>query len=435
MTDAGLRGRVFDSGFSFAHDTYNGITSASDGRIYYILCSEDVAIGAQMYRFDSTSGGVHHVADLTQACGESNAVCQGKSHVPFTETDGRLWFATHIGYYDIVDGKEMPGAPPAGRSPYPGGHILAYDLATGAIEDFGIPIPGEGILTMGMDIGNGQVYGLTWPRGRFFRFDVSSRRSTDLGLVFDAGEMGTQSQYRTICRSLAIDPRDGSVYFTRGEGSIHVCRFRSDTVEQLPGYPMKKDYFGVYDPSSPGHMAYCWRQIVWRQREQRFYGVHGNSGYLFTFDPERGEVGVVDRLTSIPSRRSGMFDQFSYGYLGFTLGPDQETLFYLTGGPLLRDGKRVEGKARTSRGEARGEENLHLVTWHIPSARYIDHGPIMLDNGERPSYVNSIAVAKDGTVYTLARVLGVSSGRTDLVSINPRLTQSTRRSRPNFSGV
>ena len=143
----------------------------------------------------------------------------------------------------------------------------------------------------------------------------------------------------------------------------------------------------------------------------------------------------MDRLTSIPSRRSGMFDQFSYGYLGFTLGPDQETLYYLTGGPLLRDGKRVEGKARTSRGEAKGEENLHLVTWHIPSARYIDHGPIMLDNGERPSYVNSIAVAKDGTVYTLARVLGVSSGRTDLVSINPRLTQSTRRSRPNFSGV
>jgi hypothetical protein len=168
MTRAGLCGRVFDSGFPLSHDTYNGITAASDGRIYYILCSDDVAIGAQMYCFDPSSGNIRHLADLTKACGEENAVCQGKSHVPFVEANGRLWFATHIGYYDIIEGKEMPGAPPNGSLPYPGGHILAYDLTTGAREDFGIPIPGEGILTMGMDTGSSQVYGLTWPQGRFF---------------------------------------------------------------------------------------------------------------------------------------------------------------------------------------------------------------------------------------------------------------------------
>jgi hypothetical protein len=28
-----------------------------------------------------------------------------------------------------------------------------------------------------------------------------------------------------------------------------------------------------------------------------------------------------------------MFDEFSYGYLGFTLGPDEQTIYYLTGGP------------------------------------------------------------------------------------------------------
>lgn len=419
LTGVGLRGRVFDSGFPLSHDTYNGITGASDGRIYYILCSEDVAIGAQMYCFDPCRGNIRHVADLTKACGEENTVCQGKSHVPFVEANGRLWFATHVGYYDIIDGKEMPGAPPTGRQPYPGGHILAYDLTTGAIHDFGIPITCQGILTMGMDTSSGQVYGLTWPQGRFFRFDVASRRSTDLGLVFESGELGTGAHYRTICRSLAVDPRDGSIYFTRGEGSIHVCRRGSDKVEQLPGYPMKKDYFGTYDPSSPGHMAYCWRQVVWHEGEKRFYGVHGNSGYLFIFDPERGDIEVVDRLTSIPSRRSGMFDQFSYGYLGFTLGPDRETLYYLTGGPLFMDGKRVEGKASTSRGEAKGEENLHLVTWHIPSGRYTDHGAVVLDNGENPRYVNSIAIGGDGIVYTLARAFGESSGRTDLISIKP----------------
>jgi hypothetical protein len=414
---AGLRAHVFDSGFPLSHDTYNGLASAGDGRIYYILCSEDAAVGGQMYGLEPTTGTVHHVADLTEACGENNSICQGKSHVNFVESNGRLWFATHIGYYDIVDGKEMPGTPPAGLGPYPGGHVLAYDLATGITEDFGIPIPGEGILTMGMDTIHGLVYGLTWPEGRFFRFDVRTRRSKDLGLMFEGGELGTGNSYRTICRSLAVDPRDGSVYFTRGEGSIHVCRFGSDKVEQLPGFAMRKDYFGVYDPASPGHMAYCWRQVIWYEKEKRFYGIHGNSGYLFTFDPQTGQVEVLDRLTSLPSRRSGMFDQFSYGYLGFTLGPDGETLHYLTGGPIVVNGRRVEGKASTSRGEAKGEENLHLVTWHIPSKTFKDHGPIFLENGERPSYVNSIAVADDGTVYTLARVFGGASGRTDLISI------------------
>jgi hypothetical protein len=419
IAGSGLMARVYNSGFLLSHDTYNGIAAASDGRIYYILCSEDIATGGQMYRFNPATENIQHVADLTEACGEKNSVCQGKSHVPFVESNGRLWFATHIGYYDIVDGKEMPGAPPPGRSEYPGGHVLAYDLATGAVEDFGIPILGEGILTMGMDTSHGLVYGLTWPLGRFFRFDIRNRQSTDLGLMFDGGELETGDSYRTICRSLAVNPRDGCVYFTRGEGSIHVCRFGSDTVEQLPGYAMRKDYFGVYAPASPGHMAYCWRQILWYAPEERFYGVHGNSGYLFTFDPRTGEVDLIDRLTSMPSRRSGMFDQFSYGYLGLTLGPDGETLYYLTGGPLLANGRRVEGKASTSRGEAKGEENLHLVTWHIPSRSFMDYGPIMLENGERPSYVNSIAVAADGIVYTLARVFGTTSARTDLIAIKP----------------
>ena len=95
-----------------SHDTYNGIGAASDGLIYYILCSEDIEIGAQMYSFDPVTERIVHRADLTAACGETNSVCQGKSHVPFVEADDRLWFATHIGYYDIIDGKEMPGAPP-----------------------------------------------------------------------------------------------------------------------------------------------------------------------------------------------------------------------------------------------------------------------------------------------------------------------------------
>ena len=80
--------------------------------------------------------------------------------------------------------------------------------------------------------------------------------------------------------------------------------------------------------------------------------MHGNSGYLFRFDPRAARVEVMDRITSLPSKRSGMFDQFSYGYLGFALGPDGRTIYYLTGGPIYENGRRVAGKNSTAMGEA-----------------------------------------------------------------------------------
>jgi len=265
----------------------------------------------------------------------------------------------------------------------------------------------------------GRIYALTWPTGVFFRYDLASRESKTLGRFFEKGENGKGQEYRTICRSLAVDPDDGSVYFTRGEGTIFRYRYDRDAVEPVAGDDLKKDYFGQYDPTSAGHMAYNWRQTAYRAADRLFYGVHGNSGYLFSFDPRVERVEVLDRITSEPSRRSGMFDQFSYGYLGFTLGPDGRTLYYLTGGPVYKDGRRVAGKSSTAKGEAKGTEDLHLVTYDIPDRRYTDHGAVFYEDGGRPSYVNSIAVGRDGTVYTIARIPKGDGYRVDLVSLRP----------------
>jgi hypothetical protein len=70
-------------------------------------------------------------------------------------------------------------------------------------------------------------------------------------------------------------------------------------------------------------------------------------------------------------------------------------------------------------GMAKGLENLHLVTYDIPTRAYQDHGAVFYPDGGRPTYVNSIAVTQDGTVYTLARVKENGHTRTDLVRITP----------------
>ena len=322
-----LIARIHESGFPPSHDTYNGMGTGSDGKIYYVLCSELPDVGARMYVFDPATGKVELLGDLTEASGEKgmNAISQGKSHVRFVEAAGKLWFATHIGFYSIIDDMEKPGIPPAGMKPYRGGHILTWDMASRKFEDHGLAPAGEGIITMNMDPRRMRVYGITWPTGIVFRYDVAKREWKDLGRFFEQGENGKGSTYRTICRSLAIDPEDGSVYFSTGDGIIHRYRYDRDAVENVPGDNLRKDYFGVYDVTSPGHMAYNWRQVFYHAGSRTVYGVHGNSGYLFRFDPRAERVDVLRRLTSEPSQMTGMFDQFSYGYLGFAPGPDEQT--------------------------------------------------------------------------------------------------------------
>ncbi len=69
--------------------------------------------------------------------------------------------------------------------------------------------------------------------------------------------------------------------------------------------------------------------------------------------PGKDSLSMV-KVSSEPSRKSGIFDQFSYGYLGFDLGPDKETLYYLTGGPIYIEGKRDKGVDEIAMGAAKG---------------------------------------------------------------------------------
>jgi hypothetical protein len=410
--------KVYNSGFPLSHDSYNAMGVGSDGKVYYVLSSESIDQGAKMFCLDPKTQQITDLGDLTEACGEkgTKSIPQGKSHVNFVEVKGKLYFGTHLGYYSSVEGKETMGIPPAGYKPYPGGHLLSYDMKTGKFEDFGIAPDREGVLAFNMDTKRGRLFGLTWPSGIFYRFDLATRNQKSFGKMCALGEDGVGPTYRTICRSICVNQDDGTAYFTDSEGAIFRYDPASDSVARIEGEDMKKDYFGLYDPTSPGHMGYNWRQTFWRPSDQLIYGVHGNSGYLFRFDPRVPRIEVLERITSEPSKRCGMFDQFSYGYLGFALGPDGKTIHYLTGGPIYVDGKRLAGKAKTAMGEAKGLEDLHLVTYNIETGKYTDNGAVFYPDGQRPLYVNAIAIGKDGMVYTLPRITENGKTRSDLVA-------------------
>src|SRR4051794_32200138 len=90
-----LRAFPHYSGFADAHDTYNALSAASDGRLYYVLSSDIIDKGGQLYAYDPSRGESVFIADLTEACGEKDlkAIGQGKSHVEFFEYKGKLYFA------------------------------------------------------------------------------------------------------------------------------------------------------------------------------------------------------------------------------------------------------------------------------------------------------------------------------------------------------
>lgn len=416
-----LIAKTYDSGFEAAHDTYNAISKASNGKIYYILSSDRLDTAGQMFEFDPSTEKIRSLGDLSAICNEAGKkiVAQGKSHVDFYEYKGKLYFSTHVGYYQLIDGMDrLPVDPPNGYGKYPGGHILSFDLSDDRFIDLAIAENGEGFVSMTMDTDRGHIYGITWPTGRFVHYDVNDHTLLTYGKISGNGEDGTPGDdFRSLCRSLFVDPNDGTVYFSVSEGDIISFNPEEKKIKKLSNVDLRLDYFGKYDPTRPGNMGYNWRKIFWYPKGNKAYGVHGNSGYLFTFDPKDQQIELVDRITSSLSKKCGMFDQFSYGYLGFALGQDQETIHYLTGGPIFENGKRLKGENEIAKGAARGLENLHLITYNIPKSTYTDHGPIFYTDGQRPLYVNSIAIGDDGTVYTLARIERKGKTVTDLISI------------------
>ena len=224
---------------------------------------------------------------------------------------------------------------PEGYGAYPGGALLAYDPATKEFENIARLAEGEGVLSFTRCPDSGRMYCLTWPTGHFVVVEPSG---TLRKLDYQGRGQGEKAHprtgdYRCVCRSILVGP-DQCVYFTNAQGDL--LRFdpsggEAAGVEVYIAGGLKLDYFGTYDWTQPGSMCYNWRQVCWHPtyRGGCVLGVHGNSGYLFAIFLDTKRVEVITRLTSLPSQRSGMFDLFSYGYLGFTIEGD--TVYYLTG--------------------------------------------------------------------------------------------------------
>ncbi len=362
-----VMGKMVDDGFTYGDSNYNSIIQASDGNVYYVICSHNKNSGAYMFRYNPRTEQLDTIGDLTEIVGEdrTKTINQGKVHCDFYEVNGKLYFGTHAGAWDMT---------------YPGGHYMSYDLKTGEFEDFGIGVEHQGLVALSMDTKRMRMYGITWPGYQFAYYDVNTGRkkywATAWAPVIKQGP-----------RSIAVDPRTGNAYWHNMDDTIVCYNYEKDEIETLREPRFNAPIFNIPLDKS---VECVWRSIQWSEAMQRFYGIMYYSDWLFSFDPETKELEVIDRISSAPNRKSG---NTYYSSLAFKLSPDGRTAYYIAPAEVPTPGKTNEK-----------HEQLHVVTYDIPLRRYVDHGPIVLDDGRTPRYCQGLEIGKDGNLYIAAWV-------------------------------
>src|SRR5262249_15174802 len=220
---------------------------------------------------------------------------QGKIHVPLTEVNGRIYFATHIGYYK----RDRQG-----RGKYPGLHIMYYDMKSDHLVDMVRGPAEEGLITGQLVKKRLTYYGLTWPSGFFCRYDivdgelhVSSLPCRDQPNLREA----KRRRELPICRALASDP-GGNLYGACADGSVWHCE-PGGRPECLPGVNVLQG--AVWPIDQKGEANSCWREIFWDDQDQCFYGIHAGTQSLFQFDPYQKVVRPVARIGASAFRKKG----------------------------------------------------------------------------------------------------------------------------------
>jgi len=383
--------RLHPSGFARADSDFYSLDIASDGCVYYTLSSHNIDTHARVYRYDPEADTVEMMFSIGEAAGETGlkALPQGKSHSPFYELDGWLYLASHYGYFATTNQREEPAPVPEGYKPYPGGHMIRFNMKTRQTENLAVAPPEEGILTLNMDPERGRLYGITWPKGFFLVYDIATGKLRNLGPVSRDGEIGRGDRYFCLVRSLALDPRDGNVYFTNADGEVLYYSPDTDSVSSFEGVRLDRDILGCWDPHKPGHQGFNWRDILWHEESQCFYGVHPKSGWLFRFDPPARSLDLIERIAAADLLRTGRYEPFRYGYLTLQVGPDRETLYYLTSthGKKSQEGPDLNQK-------------IHLITYNLKTGQYADHGVLRLEDGRYPRMSQCHAVHPNGRGYT-----------------------------------
>jgi len=267
------------------------LVTSGDGKIYGATSGDT----SYLFVYDPGINKVRHLGRLTGHQGVYHSLVMDKEGCLYIGTGKnvleRVEISKQTGFGDnSIDGslwndikKQYDG--------YKGGHLLRYDPARNddkvylpdyncPVEDLGVPVTGDGVYALTISGDRNVIYGLTYPNGRMFKYQIGERIFSDLGetnkkVVFH----GPERDWRTLPRALVCD--DSGTVFTSGSGGfVHYYRpgDKSLTVTniKLPG-----EYYPVQ-----AYEGYPAVEYFAKGTNGLIYGA-SCDGYLFSFEPNK----------------------------------------------------------------------------------------------------------------------------------------------------
>ncbi|RLD64870.1 MAG: hypothetical protein DRI98_15215 [Bacteroidetes bacterium] len=395
-----IQGKYILSGFGKGKGNYNGIHYASNGLVYYFFCTGHLDYGAQMYSYNPDTDETKFIADLAEVCNEKDkkTIPQGKMHTCIFEYKGKMYFGTHTDHYSEDYGKiEIAGTPPPGYKPYPGGHLISYDLETGQLDDLGIIPSKEGVISMIMDTTKGIIYGTTWPTGYEFAYNVETKEMRDLGPGSGKGESVTGEEREGLNRAPVVSYADHKVFFYRNRGIIETYDYELDAFETFE--------FTGYDITKEGFL----RQAMWSHKDNAIYGNLNGTNVLFKIDPITHHVDSLSRLQPDAALKSG--ETFDSG-LGMVFNEEGNMLYYVAVAPGGKQDCILMSNQKMKNYEKCHYENCNLISYNLDTKERIDHGQIILQDDIKPVHINCLATNSKGQFYAMS-YLNLVEGKTD----------------------
>ena len=280
------------------------LMTAGNGMIYGCTSGDD----AYFFMFDPGTNKAKHLGRLPGHTGVHHALVEDKNGNIYMGSGKNMFEEVLMSKwgegdekFDVTLWKDIKEH----FAGYPGGHLYRYNPAKSnenvklvgmkcEAEDLGMPVANNSIYALTISPQGDKVYGLTYPDGHFFVFDISSKQFTDVGEIDSLRVFhGPERQWRTLSRSLICDD-SGRVFMSGNKGRLMyydpaIGKLVYTEIE-VPGdyYYMQfyRDYTAIeYFAKDSGGLIYGGT----------------TDGYLFSFDAQRMQLKNLGKVRA--SRR------------------------------------------------------------------------------------------------------------------------------------
>jgi len=275
------------------------LVTATSGKIYGAT-SGDVSY---LFVYDPKINKVRHLGKLTGH--------QGVYHSLVIDGAGHLYIGTGKNVLEQVEISSQTGTGTYAiinslwndvkrqYDGYKGGHLLRYDLKKHdskaylpdrdcPVVDLGVPVGGDGIYALTIDEDRNIIYGLTYPNGYMFKYEIRGKKFSNLGetnkeIVFH----GPERDWRTLPRALVCD--DSGKVFTSGSGGFLHYYKPGDKSLTVTDIKIPGEYYPVQ-----AYKGYPTVEYFAKDSNGLIYGA-SCDGYLFSFEPNEMKLSNLGK--------------------------------------------------------------------------------------------------------------------------------------------